>query len=307
VSDSLLQRAYHLGDACGARIFRRESASDFPQVGQDLFDRPGFDLEHGGPRGEAIGRISRKSGKTLPKDENHAPYPLRADEARIHPRRRDRHRPSSRSLRLLRAAAAYRNRRQKRFKRGERVDPILHKLLVTLAPNKGREGVWGKYALREGTKPAGEPPRYGRGTGIPNPIDIHVGKRIRVRRLLLGMSQATLANALGLTFQQIQKYEGGANRVSASRLSATAVILGVPIAFFFRDLDDTSATPEERAWRERTERPETIELVRLYYAIPDQRVRQQFLEMVKAVAAWKSTAERQPPTLTEAQPPRDEY
>jgi transcriptional regulator with XRE-family HTH domain len=127
---------------------------------------------------------------------------------------------------------------------------------------------------------------YGRGTGIPHPIDVHVGKRIRMRRLLLGMNQETLANALGLTFQQVQKYEGGANRVSASRLSAMSDILGVPISFFFGDLQlNTSGTPEERESRERIERPETIELIRLYYAIPDQRVRQQFLEMVKAVAA----------------------
>jgi transcriptional regulator with XRE-family HTH domain len=128
---------------------------------------------------------------------------------------------------------------------------------------------------------------YGRGTGVPHPIDVHVGKRIRMRRLFLGMNQETLANALGLTFQQVQKYEGGANRVSASRLSAMSDILGVPISFFFGDLqlDDTSATPEERASRERMERPETIELIRLYYAIPDQRVREQFLEMVKVVAA----------------------
>jgi transcriptional regulator with XRE-family HTH domain len=136
------------------------------------------------------------------------------------------------------------------------------------------------------SKPSGEPRRYGRGTGIPNPIDVHVGKRIRMRRLFLGMNQETLANALGLTFQQVQKYEGGANRVSASRLSAMADILGVPISFFFGDLllDDKSETPEERESRERMERPETIELLRLYYAIVDQRVRQQFLEMVKAVA-----------------------
>ena len=135
-------------------------------------------------------------------------------------------------------------------------------------------------------KKADEPPRYGRGTGIPNPIDVHVGKRIRMRRLFLGMNQEKLADALGLTFQQVQKYEGGANRVSASRLSAMADILGVPISFFFGDLqlDETGGTAEERETRERMERPETIELVRLYYAIPDARVRQQFLEMVKAVA-----------------------
>jgi transcriptional regulator with XRE-family HTH domain len=129
-------------------------------------------------------------------------------------------------------------------------------------------------------------PEYGRGTGIPNPIDIHVGKRIRMRRLLLGMNQETLASGLGLTFQQVQKYEGGANRVSASRLSAVAEILGVPISYFFGDLPATNVevSAEENVRRERLERSVTIELVRLYYAIPDPTVRRQFLEMVKAVA-----------------------
>jgi transcriptional regulator with XRE-family HTH domain len=138
-------------------------------------------------------------------------------------------------------------------------------------------------------KTAIKPLPYGRGTGIANPIDVHVGKRIRMRRLLLDMTQETLANALGLTFQQIQKYEHGANRVSASRLSATADILGVPISFFFDGL--TPGTPEETASRERLEQPETIEFIRLYYAIPDQHVRQQFLDLVKAVAARTPVAE----------------
>jgi transcriptional regulator with XRE-family HTH domain len=139
------------------------------------------------------------------------------------------------------------------------------------------------------SKAGDQSPSYGRGTGIPNPIDVHVGKRIRMRRLFLNMNQETLANALGLTFQQIQKYEGGANRVSASRLSATADILGVPISFFFEGF--APGTPEETALRERLAQPETIELVRLYYTIPDAAVRQQFLEMVKAVAAWKPAAD----------------
>ena len=142
--------------------------------------------------------------------------------------------------------------------------------------------------LRASVKPAAVPAvrAYGRGTGIPNPIDVHVGKRIRMRRLLLGMNQETLANALGLTFQQVQKYEGGANRVSASRLSAMAEILAVPISYFFGDLPAANAeiSSEEKARREQLERPETIELIRLYYAIPDPTVRHQFLEMVKAVA-----------------------
>lgn len=141
--------------------------------------------------------------------------------------------------------------------------------------------------MKSSKKPSGDTPRYGRGTGIPNPIDVHVGKRIRTRRLFLGMNQETLAKALGLTFQQVQKYEGGANRVSASRLSAMADILGVPISFFFGDLkaEDAKQTPAEQQSRERMERPETIELIRLYYAISDENVRHQFLEMVKAVAA----------------------
>jgi transcriptional regulator with XRE-family HTH domain len=132
-------------------------------------------------------------------------------------------------------------------------------------------------------KPA---PKYGRGTGVPNPIDVHVGSRIRMRRLLLGMNQETLANALGLTFQQVQKYEGGANRVSASRLSAMAEILGVPISYFFGDLhiDGEEPTPEDKRWREYLQRPETIELIRLYYAIPNGQTRRQFLELTKSVA-----------------------
>jgi transcriptional regulator with XRE-family HTH domain len=129
--------------------------------------------------------------------------------------------------------------------------------------------------------------RYGRGTGVPDPVDLHVGVRIRTRRLLLGMNQETLANALGLTFQQVQKYEGGANRVSASRLAQMAEVLGVPVAYFFNDLDSIGdeVASEEVELRELLQRPEAIELIRWYYAIPIVEVRQQFLEMVKTVAA----------------------
>lgn len=70
--------------------------------------------------------------------------------------------------------------------------------------------------------------------GRPNPIDIHVGKRIRLRRLALNLSQETLAELLGITFQQIQKYENGGNRISASRLWDCACVLDVPVQFFFR-------------------------------------------------------------------------
>ena len=91
-------------------------------------------------------------------------------------------------------------------------------------------------------KPPKEAKKAGRSTrgrlddGSANPIDVHVGARIRLRRTLLGMSQEKLGECLGLTFQQVQKYEKGANRISASRLYFTAKILGVPVQFFFEEL-----------------------------------------------------------------------
>ena len=128
---------------------------------------------------------------------------------------------------------------------------------------------------------------------MPDPVDLYVGARIRARRLLIGMNQETLARKLELTFQQVQKYEGGANRVSASRLSQIANILGVPISYFFNDLEPDGGEPSQRdaESRERLQRPETIELIRSYYAISDPETRRQFLEMVKTVA---QSQQRQP-------------
>src|SRR5437764_13279413 len=125
-------------------------------------------------------------------------------------------------------------------------------------------------------------PEHGRGTGVPDPIDVYVGARIRSRRLLIGMNQETLANKLGLTFQQVQKYEGGANRVSASRLAEIGQTLGVGIDYFYAGVEarETELSPEEKERHELMQRPETLELVRLYYGISDQRVRRQFLELV---------------------------
>src|ERR1700728_630098 len=77
--------------------------------------------------------------------------------------------------------------------------------------------------------------------GRPSPIDVHVGSRIRLRRTLLGMSQERLGEALGLTFQQVQKYERGVNRVGASRLFDLSRVLDVPISFFFDDMPDSLA------------------------------------------------------------------
>ena len=127
---------------------------------------------------------------------------------------------------------------------------------------------------------------YGRGTAIPNPIDVHVGKRIRMRRQFLGMNQAALAKQLGVTSQQVQKYEGGANRVSASRLAEVARILDVPVPHFFADLPAGENEPvARRKKRERMEQSETIELLRFYYGIADGAVRKHILNIVKRIAA----------------------
>jgi transcriptional regulator with XRE-family HTH domain len=126
-------------------------------------------------------------------------------------------------------------------------------------------------------------------TGAPDRVDLHVGARIRMRRLLLGLNQQGLARKLGITFQQVQKYENGANRVSASRLSEIAEALGIRVGYFFLDLDESGdpATPEETLWQQRIGQTEALELVRHYYAIPDPRVREHFLELIKAAASAK--------------------
>ena len=83
-----------------------------------------------------------------------------------------------------------------------------------------------------------------------NPIDVHVGSRVRFRRMLLGMSQEKLGENLGLTFQQIQKYEKGINRIGASRLFDLSQVLGVPVQFFYEELPVSGATGARRASRE---------------------------------------------------------
>jgi transcriptional regulator with XRE-family HTH domain len=135
--------------------------------------------------------------------------------------------------------------------------------------------------------------RGGTRSGHPNPVDIHVGSRLRLRRTLLGMSQEKLADSLGLTFQQVQKYERGANRIGASRLHQLARILEVPVSFFFEEMAPSRSagtsveTPDgsTRFGHDPMTRRETLELVRAYYRIPDEKVRKRIFEMVKAVAA----------------------
>ncbi len=127
----------------------------------------------------------------------------------------------------------------------------------------------------------------------PDPIDAHVGSRLRLRRTLLGMSQDKLGQALSLTFQQVQKYERGANRIGASRLYQISRILDVPVGFFFDDMapeiSGLTSGPGEGGQsnfdQKHLSTRETLELVRAYYSIGDGDVRQRIFEMVKAIAA----------------------
>ncbi|HEU0071715.1 MAG TPA: helix-turn-helix transcriptional regulator [Alphaproteobacteria bacterium] len=138
---------------------------------------------------------------------------------------------------------------------------------------------------------------------VADPVDIHVGRRLRQRRALLGLSQEKLGRAIGLTFQQIQKYERGANRIGASRLLQLSRALAVPIAYFFEDAPGATpargrkadgklkagphAAPRGAAQdvaRDPFAKRETLELVRAYYAISNPFVRKRVLELVRALA-----------------------
>ncbi len=135
----------------------------------------------------------------------------------------------------------------------------------------------------------------------PSPVDVHVGARIRLRRTLMGMSQERLGDALGLTFQQVQKYERGVNRVGASRLFDLSRILDVPISFFYDNMSDavSGALPGSQAahsasgFAEAQEgfggsedsmsKRETLELVRAYYRITDPNVRKRMYDLMKSM------------------------
>jgi len=125
----------------------------------------------------------------------------------------------------------------------------------------------------------------------PNPVDIHVGSRLRSRRILLDMSQEQLGTSIGLTFQQIQKYERGANRIGASRLYHIAQILNINVSYFFdafeegkKSLGFAEPTQSEFKSEDIMAKRETLDLVRAYYKIQDPKLRHQILEMAKAMA-----------------------
>ena len=144
---------------------------------------------------------------------------------------------------------------------------------------------------------------YGHGTGIPSPVDVHVGARLRVRRTLLGMTQTKLGDRLGVSFQQMQKYEKGTNRISSSRLYDLARVLDVPIEFFFDDMHiavEASSPATKRHGRVKEppsyepnpmHKRETLELVRAYYKIKDASVRNRLRELTKAIGAAASRSD----------------
>lgn len=113
---------------------------------------------------------------------------------------------------------------------------------------------------------------------MTHPVDVHVGKRVRHRRWLVGMTQQQLAEQVGIKFQQIQKYETGANRVSASRLWDIAAALDVQISFFFDGLDNdgSAAAGDSSVPADLMGDKEALELVRSYYAIPENQRRRLF-------------------------------
>ena len=129
----------------------------------------------------------------------------------------------------------------------------------------------------------------------PNPVDIHVGTRVRLRRKQLGVSQEKLAEALGLTFQQVQKYERGANRISASKLWDTAGFLSVPIAFFFDGLKEGvssgMAEPDSSPFLHDLVMDRDVkDLVTAFAGIERRRLKRRIVELVREIAA-EETAE----------------
>jgi transcriptional regulator with XRE-family HTH domain len=131
----------------------------------------------------------------------------------------------------------------------------------------------------------------------PNPVDQHVGSRVRLRRMLLGMSQERLGESMGLTFQQVQKYEKGVNRIGASRLFQISKILDVPVQFFFEEAPHSGDGSAARGMAEADSEAfileflntrEGLELNRAFVKIADPKVRKSIVDLVRALSAGGS-------------------
>lgn len=129
---------------------------------------------------------------------------------------------------------------------------------------------------------------------MPHPADIHVGKRLRLRRTILGLSQEAIGNAIGVTFQQVQKYERGVNRMGSSRLFEFSKILSVPVSYFFEEMEKEKGAVTHNAAgvaedapsfeHEKMSSRETLEMMRAYYRITDSHVRKRVFELIKSLA-----------------------
>ncbi|HCQ71261.1 MAG: transcriptional regulator [Alphaproteobacteria bacterium] len=131
--------------------------------------------------------------------------------------------------------------------------------------------------------------------GLPDKIDVHVGNRLRVRRTLLGLSQEKLAGAIGLTFQQVQKYERGLNRISAGRLYQFSRILDIPVSYFYENINQSNSSNLGLSDNDQDnfhydgsedlmENKETIDLLRAYYSIQDTNMRKDILKFIKSMS-----------------------
>ena len=130
----------------------------------------------------------------------------------------------------------------------------------------------------------------------PNPIDKHVGNRLRMRRMMLGMSQGKVADALGLTFQQVQKYERAANRISASRLQHLAHILHVPAEFFFVDTPGQPKMGDKALFpayvSDFIASPDGVALIKAFMRLKDAKLRRHIVNLVKEIADRPGSARR---------------
>ncbi|NRP70909.1 hypothetical protein ILFOPFJJ_01791 [Ensifer psoraleae] len=140
-------------------------------------------------------------------------------------------------------------------------------------------------------------------SGKPEPVDIHVGHRIRMRRVWMQFTQTALAEAIGVTFQQVQKYEKGINRVGASRLQQIADALDAPVSYFFEDMPGATADDDGDRSGQKTLQPEIMDfastheglaLIRAFSRITDEKVRSRTLGLVKVLAEQDRTAQAHP-------------
>lgn len=138
----------------------------------------------------------------------------------------------------------------------------------------------------------------------PHPVDVHVGRRLRLKRTILGLSQESVGKEIGVTFQQIQKYERGINRMGASRLFDFAKALGVPVSYFFEGygdyaMDEVSAyalgEPTAANYEhEKVNNRETLEVMRAYYRIKSPAVRKRIIDLIKAMAEDNDDSKSEP-------------